>query len=78
VEHVRIAASFAVRGPQITRVGVTLAHVRDLLARILAAGAADGSLRSDIPTETIAHLIEQAAIAVLNEAMALFASQLLG
>ncbi|THG34159.1 TetR/AcrR family transcriptional regulator [Glaciibacter flavus] len=68
VEQVRMVASFALRGPHAHRVAAALQPVRDRLAAILSAGVSDGSLRSDIPIATLAHLVERAAIDVLEEA----------
>ncbi|MEJ3405928.1 TetR/AcrR family transcriptional regulator [Rathayibacter sp. YIM 133350] len=68
VEHVRVIASFTLRGPHVRRVGQVLAPLREVVARILEAGVADGSLRADVPVPVLAHLVEQSAIAVLTEA----------
>ncbi|MET0725207.1 MAG: TetR/AcrR family transcriptional regulator, partial [Leifsonia sp.] len=68
VEHVRVLASLAVRGPSLAVVGEALAPVRARLHAIVASGAASGTLRTDIPDDSLSRLIEQAAIAVLLEA----------
>jgi len=67
VEHVRVMAMFAVRGPLIE---VVTDALRPLRARVLESvrdGAADGSIRTDIDAVVLARLIESAAIAVLDE-----------
>lgn len=68
VEQVRMVAAFALRGPHADRVAAALQPLRDRLAAILHAGATEGSLRTDIPVITLAHLVERAAVDVLEEA----------
>ncbi|MEO7017727.1 MAG: TetR/AcrR family transcriptional regulator [Leifsonia sp.] len=68
VEHVRVNAQLAVRGPHRERVGKALEPARLRLRQTVARGVADGVLRADIDVDTVARLIESAATAVLDEA----------
>ncbi len=68
VEHVRVMALFAVRGPYQELIAHELAPVRQLLLTAVTEGAALGRIRTDIAAPTLARLIEAAAIAVLDEA----------
>jgi len=68
VEHVRVMALFAVRGPYTELIARELRPVRELLKSAVEEGAAGGGIRDDIPAATLARLIESAAIAVLDEA----------
>ena len=68
VEHVRVAAQLAVRGPHRARVAEALEPARQKLLATVERGISDGSLRGDIEAGTLARLIEAAAVAVLDEA----------
>lgn len=68
VDHVRVMAPLAVRGPLRAVTARALEPVRTLLRDTVAAGVAVGTIRSDIDAATLARLIESAAIAVLEEA----------
>ncbi|WP_431278537.1 TetR/AcrR family transcriptional regulator [Leifsonia poae] len=68
VEHVRVNAQLAVRGPHRARVAEALEPARRRLRQTVERGVAEGALRSDIDVDTVSRLIENAAIAVLDEA----------
>jgi AcrR family transcriptional regulator len=68
VEHVQLLAAMAVREPHVERAASALAPVRERLGSLVARGVADDTLRTDMPAQTLARLIERAAIAVLLEA----------
>ncbi|MBM7506184.1 TetR/AcrR family transcriptional regulator [Agromyces aurantiacus] len=68
VEHVRVLAQVALRPPYVDRVASALAPVRARLAELVERGAADGTVRGDIRPPVLARLIEESAIAVLEEA----------
>jgi AcrR family transcriptional regulator len=68
VEHVRVNAQLAVRGPHRDRVAEALEPARERLRRTVARGIAQEQLRTDIDLDTVARLIENAAVAVLDEA----------
>jgi AcrR family transcriptional regulator len=70
IEHVRLLARIALREPYVDRVAEAVAPVRARLGELVARGAADGTVRSDIRPSVLARLIEEAAIAVLVEAAA--------
>jgi AcrR family transcriptional regulator len=67
VADVRVMTLFAVRGPFQAQVAERLRPVRRHLTETVREGARLG-VRTDIPAETLARLIEGAAIAVLDEA----------
>lgn len=67
VDDVRVMTLFAVRGPFQEQVAERLRPVRRHLTRTVREGARDG-VRTDVPVETLARLIEGAAISVLDEA----------
>jgi AcrR family transcriptional regulator len=67
VEHVRVMAMFAVRGPLIEVVSDALRPLRARVLESVREGAADGTIRADIDAVVLARLIESAAIAVLDE-----------
>ncbi|MEA9984053.1 MULTISPECIES: TetR/AcrR family transcriptional regulator [Subtercola] len=69
VEHVRVMAQLAVRGPQRELFGETLAPLRAQLLAIVRRGVESGELRPDIEPGTLARLIEGAALSVLDEAV---------
>ena len=67
VDAVRVMTLFAVRGPFQAQVADRLRPVRRHLSDTVRAGARHG-VRTDIPVDTLARLIESAAISVLDEA----------
>jgi AcrR family transcriptional regulator len=68
VEHVRVMARFAVRGPFAPIVAEALAPLRLQLLSVVERGVATGELRQDIAPELLSRLIEGSALAVLDEA----------
>jgi len=68
VRDVRVMAEFAVRGPHQRLVGARLAPLRSRVRAAVAEGVADGTVRDDIPVNTLARLLEGAALTVLDEA----------
>lgn len=68
VDHVRVMALLTLRGPQLSLVGDALRPLREHVHDIVARGVDAGSFRTDIPIDTLARLVESAAIAVLDEA----------
>jgi len=68
VEHVRVSAQLAVRGPHRDRVAEALEPARERLRRTVARGIAQQQLRTDMDLDTVARLIENAAVSVLDEA----------
>ena len=68
VEHVRVMAQLTVRGPLMHEVGAALAPLREFLLETVRRGVAEGRMRDDVPVETLAHLVEGSALAVLDEA----------
>lgn len=68
VDHVRIMAPLAVRGPLRAVTAAALEPVRTLLLRTVEAGVADGSIRPDIDAGVLARLVESTAVGVLEEA----------
>ena len=70
VEHVRVLAQLTVRGPLAAEVGGALAPLRAFLRETVRRGVADGRMRDDIAVDTLARLVEGAALTVLDEATA--------
>ena len=68
VEHVRVSAALAVRGPHRERVGAALDPARERLRGTVERGRAAGQVRTDVDAGTVARLIESAAVGVLDEA----------
>jgi AcrR family transcriptional regulator len=68
VEHVRVSAALAVRGPYRERVGAALDPARERLHGTVERGVAAGQLRADLDVDTVSRLIENAAVSVLDEA----------
>jgi Transcriptional regulator len=68
VSHVRVMATLAVRGPHVDRIAAALGPARARLRQTVRRGVAHGVLRTDIDPDTLARLIESAAIGVLDEA----------
>jgi AcrR family transcriptional regulator len=67
VDAVRVMTLFAVRGPFQAQVAERLRPLRRHLSDAVREGARHG-VRTDIPADTLARLIEGAAITVLDEA----------
>lgn len=68
VEHVRVSAALAVRGPHRQLVGAALDPARERLRATVERGMAAGQLRTDLDLDTVTRLVENAAVAVLDEA----------
>lgn len=68
VDHVRIMAPLAVRGPLRPVTAAALQPVRTLLLHTVEAGIADGTIRPDIDAGVLARLVESTAVGVLEEA----------
>jgi AcrR family transcriptional regulator len=68
VEHVRVLAQLTVRGPLMRDVGTALAPLRAFLLETVRRGVAEGRMRDDVRDDTLAHLVEGSALAVLDEA----------
>jgi len=68
VEDIRVMAVFAVRGPLKGLTATALAPLRARVAAAIAEGAANGSVRGDIPVDRLARLVEDAALSALAEA----------
>ncbi|MFK3669130.1 TetR/AcrR family transcriptional regulator [Leifsonia aquatica] len=68
VEHIRVSAALAVRGPHRQMVATALDPARERLRSTVERGMAAGQVRTDLDRETVTRLIENAAVAVLDEA----------
>src|SRR4051794_8556280 len=68
VEHVRVSAALAVRGPHRAMVGTALDPARERLRETVRRGMESGRIRTDLDRETVTRLIENAAVSVLDEA----------
>ena len=68
VEHVRVSAALAVRGPHRATVGTALDPARERLRETVGRGMESGRIRTDLDRETVTRLIENAAVSVLDEA----------
>jgi AcrR family transcriptional regulator len=68
VEHIRVSAAMAVRGPHRALVGSAMDPARERLRATVARGREAGELRTDLELETVTRLIENAAVSVLDEA----------
>lgn len=68
VEHVRVSAALAVRGPHRAMVGTALDPARERLRETVRRGMETGRIRTDLDRETVTRLIENAAVSVLDEA----------
>ncbi|MGH1550518.1 TetR/AcrR family transcriptional regulator [Leifsonia poae] len=68
VEHVRVSAALAVRGPHRAMVGTALDPARERLRETVGRGMESGRIRTDLDRETVTRLIENAAVSVLDEA----------
>ncbi|MGD8169590.1 TetR/AcrR family transcriptional regulator [Herbiconiux sp. P16] len=69
VQQVRVLAQLAVHGPLEKTVADALGPVRASVRRAARDGIEAGWFRSDVPVESLARLVEDAAIAVLDEAV---------
>lgn len=69
INHVRVMAHFAVRGPFRSEVAEGLAPIRTELRHIVERGVRAGQLRQDIEVTMLTRLIESAALSVLDESM---------
>jgi len=67
VENIRVMALFAVRGPLKLHTAAHLAPVRLRVREAVEQGQADGTFRTDIPSDRLARLIEDSALSVLEE-----------
>lgn len=68
VAHIRVSAALAVRGPHRQMVATALDPARERLRSTVERGMAAGQVRTDLDRETVTRLIENAAVAVLDEA----------
>ncbi|MEK6310600.1 MAG: TetR/AcrR family transcriptional regulator [Curtobacterium sp.] len=68
VSHVRSMAAVAVREPFIQSVAAEFAPVRARVREACALGIADGTMRDDVSPDALGRLVEDACIAVLDEA----------
>src|SRR6478609_852810 len=68
VEHIRVSAALAVRGPHRAMVGTALDPARERLRDTVGRGRESGRIRTDLDRETVTRLIENAAVSVLDEA----------
>ncbi|WP_022901228.1 TetR/AcrR family transcriptional regulator [Humibacter albus] len=68
VQHARVTAEFALRGPHIDMVSHSLEPARAKLRDTVRRGVKAGQLRRDIRPDVLARLIERSAIDVLTEA----------
>jgi AcrR family transcriptional regulator len=68
VADVRVMALLAVRGPLRVHTAAALAPLRAGVLDAIVAGQADGTIRTDIAAPRLAHLVEDSALAVLEEA----------
>ncbi len=69
VQQVRVLAQLAVHGPLEQTVADALGPVRASVRQATRGGVEAGWFRGDVPLESLARLIEDAAIAVLDEAV---------
>jgi AcrR family transcriptional regulator len=69
VQQVRVLAQLAIHGPLEKTVAEALVPVRASVRVAARGGVEAGWFRPDIPVESLARLIEEAAIAVLDEAV---------
>jgi AcrR family transcriptional regulator len=67
VESVRVMAVVAVRGPLAHRTASGLSPIRANVRQAIAAGQADESMRTDLPLDRLARLVEDIALVVLDE-----------
>jgi len=69
VQQVRVLAQLAVHGPLEKTIADALVPVRTSVRQAVRGGVAAGWFRADIAVESVARLVEDAAIAVLDEAV---------
>jgi AcrR family transcriptional regulator len=69
VEDMRVMTLIAVRGPLKHHTDAALAPLRAELARAITAGREADALRTDISPERLARLLEESALAVLEDSM---------
>ena len=67
VESVRVMAVVAVRGPLAHHTADGLGAIRANVRSAIADGQAEGSMRSDLPVERLARLVEDTALVVLED-----------
>jgi AcrR family transcriptional regulator len=67
VASIRVMALFAVRGAHKQQTIAGLAALRTRVLEAIREGIAGGRVREDIPTERLARLVEDSALAVLEE-----------
>jgi AcrR family transcriptional regulator len=67
VESVRVMALLAVRGPLKSYTAAALEPLRSRVREAIREGQADGSVRTDIAADRLAHLVEDSVLAVLEE-----------
>lgn len=67
VESVRVMAVVALRGPLAHHTADTLGAIRASVRGAIAEGQANGSMRSDLPAERLARLVEDTALVVLED-----------
>ena len=67
VESVRAMALIAVRGPLAPHTVATLGSIRAKVRAAVTEGQANGSMRRDLPAECLARLVENTALAVLED-----------
>jgi AcrR family transcriptional regulator len=70
IEDFRVLAQRTIRGPLLDAIGDALAPLRELILATVTRGIENGELRQDMAPDTLARLIEGAALAVLDEAAA--------
>ncbi|MDM4762259.1 TetR/AcrR family transcriptional regulator [Galbitalea sp. SE-J8] len=68
VESTRVMTLFAVRGPFRSQTIAALARVRARALDDVRRGQAGGGIRTDIDDRTLAHLLEEGILTVLDEA----------
>lgn len=68
VESMRVMALFAVRGPFKGLTASALAPLRERVLADVTRGQAAGDIRTDMDAATLAHLVEEGALMVLDEA----------
>jgi AcrR family transcriptional regulator len=67
VEDVRVMAVIAIRGPLARHTAEALGAIRRDVREAIRAGQADGSMRTDLPAERLARLVEDTALVVLED-----------
>lgn len=67
VESVRVMAVVALRGPLAAHTAGALGSIRADVRESIRAGQADGSMRTDLPAEQLARLVEDTALVVLED-----------